>query len=486
MRVGPDDAHTDPECRRGLERQGPFTIEAGQTIDTTVFVDRDQFPIGAFTVDAGLTAATGAVGTVTVHGMSFGPFGAGAASGTLTAGGGAAGCSGSCITSAQLVPGANAADVGLDVTTNVAATFELYVLGGAPMFFNGELAGATPVASTSTPASSWSTGLGDLAPDTTYHLALAAIDQQDRTQWATHAFTTLPAPSQYTGNDPEPGCSAGCVVEAQLSPTDDHDVVGLHVETHTPAKITAQVGTGLKWTDGQPVVTGNTSTDSTFGEYETSWDATFTGLTGDTTYHVLVRATDDNGNTDIRTGQFHTNAAPPVGVIVRFEKLLVRWDADSSKINRGELRFAWGVDDTQLGARGESKHHTGDQITLETDTNGWFVPFEPGEQHLFTLAGGERDPDPWYGDAPCEAVEDHGVHDTTPTWRQQDRHDCDNVKWNTAPMWMTAEEIADLPWCSEYGFDGPAGNRKCHDIDSPDYGPDVPRFTSIVSFDVVG
>lgn len=460
----------------------PLTVEPDQTVAVTLFVDRAGFAVGGFETAIDLVAADGSSVVVPVHGMSFGPFGSAAATGTFTAGGGASGCTTSCITSAQLAPTVGANGASLEATTHTPATFELYLFTNGLMFIDGipVVAGASPIAQSDPGSTSWSTPLDGLEPETTYRLVIAATDAQGRTQLAAHIFSTpaLP-PSQFAGNDPDPGCGAGCIVNARLSATSGYHTVDLEVETHTPAKIVAQVGTGISWDDGWPTVTGSI-TDFTYGQYETSWDTSFEGLEGDTDYHVVVRATDDQGRTDIQAGEFHTSAAPPVSVEVRFEKVLVRWDGDRSTVNRGELRFKWGVDDLQVASRGESKHHTGEQIELDDSSDEWLVSFDGDESHLFTLAGGERDPN---GNELCQAQPGENV-DGVPRWRWQDFDDC-GIKWNTAPMTMTLAEIDDLPWCWEYNIEGASANHKCHDIDTPNYGNDVPRFTSIVSFDVL-
>ena len=481
---GPSASTLTPAAGPGMagDWKQPPVMQPGETQTATVHVHREDFPVGGFSSHVDFADQHGAETTVPVAGVAFGKFGAAQVSTSLTAGVGAPGCSAACITSAQLTPGLGIADLGLDVETNTPATLSVHLFNQPPMFIDGQpsAAGATPSATSDTLTTSWTTGLDTLQPDTTYHLVIEATDAEQRSHRVVHSFTTLaPQASSFTGNDAEPGCAAGCVTAAQLMATDSFDTVGLHVETHTPAKVVAQVGTGVTWDNGWPIVSG-AITDATFNDFVTSWDATFVSLAPETDYIVVVRATDDNGKTDFRVGEFTTAAAPPIDVRVRFEKVLVRWDADSSPINRGELRFAWGIDDLRVGTRGESKHIGGDQITLESDTDGWLVSFTDDEAHLFTLAGGERDPK-GVGFV-CEAFKSPpGIS----RWRVQDHHDCDNVKWNTAPMSMTADDIDKLPWCSEYGIDGAAGNRKCHDVDSPNFGDDVPRFAAIVSFDVV-
>ena len=116
------------------------------------------------------------------------------------------------------------------------------------------------------------------------------------------------------------GCAAQCITTALVDPT--HDGAGLHVETHTSSILDVWVSTGPTDTSGDeptfgPDVDKAATTD---GLDVTSWDATLPDLLADTTYHVIVRATDLTGGRSFRVGSFHTEHGPQF--LVRFRAVV--------------------------------------------------------------------------------------------------------------------------------------------------------------------
>ena len=94
------------------------------------------------------------------------------------------------------------------------------------------------------PTTSWSTTLEPLAPETKYHLIVAATDEFEHTSYRTGSFRTYGAidlPADVGSPDGPGGCSAECITTALVTP--GFDRAGLHVEVHTSAAIDVWVST---------------------------------------------------------------------------------------------------------------------------------------------------------------------------------------------------------------------------------------------------
>jgi hypothetical protein len=103
------------------------------------------------------------------------------------------------------------------------------------------------------------------------------------------------------------GCSNQCITKALLKPNATTPNVGLEIATNTPAYLSVFVSkvAPVIGPNG-PVFAGVAPIDHT-DDLRTSWTAQLKPLQADTTYYVIVRAIDADGDKAFRTGSFHTN-----------------------------------------------------------------------------------------------------------------------------------------------------------------------------------
>jgi hypothetical protein len=240
---------------------------------------------------------------------------------------------------------------------------------------------------------SWTTGIDGLTADTSYHIVVRAVDangNRSYRQGTFHTSTPVDQPGDLADLGEGAACWVQCITEAVVDP--DSLTAALHVETHTSAMIDAWVSihAPTEGPGGIPVLVGAPLAATTDGLDLTSWDATISGLQPDTTYHIVVRASDLYGGRSYRAGTFHTDAGDRY--LLRFEQIHVQGDGDDGGSNRGELSFRWGTGTIVTGARGEDKIasdttiHIGDEPDLLVVDDGGYLP-------EVRLAGAERDAD---------------------------------------------------------------------------------------------
>ena len=257
------------------------------------------------------------------------------------------GCSVKCIRSALATPTTDAARI--DVKTDTPAKIVVYVRKRvtdelvATRTSNGQF------------KQDFTTFVLGLENDTLYEIAVHATDAQGRRYWMSGTFRTLKpqtvgADAPGGGLTSEAGCSAQCVRSAEAVP--GVNAAKLKVVTNVPARleITADRAAPVMTTLG-PFFAGQPEVRYTPSDMLTEWNGSLRKLRSNRRYHVIIRATDANGNVSARTGVFDTTQR---NVRVTFEKVHVSFDGDDGA-DRGELGFVAGVNGGWQLRRGEDK-----------------------------------------------------------------------------------------------------------------------------------
>lgn len=378
------------------------------------------------------------------------------------------GCALKCVEQAILTPNLQTPNLALAVETTVPARIDIRLTNQDT---DGEL-----YISSNTFKTEWNTVLGPLEEGTPYHLLFEAYDEEDQKQVYTHEFVStarLALPDTLAGN--ESGCALQCIIEGVVNHTDSFDTVEVHVETDTPAVLRAYVSTAAPgWVGDTPLMPAESEV-TVSPNLSTSWTFDVGGLAAETVYHVVVKATDDDGQTAFQVGQFTTDEEQPVDVLVTFRQIFVQWDGDKSGVNRGELSFAWGFDGTPIGFRGEEKMDGGTIINLSSHNAQWFSLSNDGVLPKIMVRGTERD---WDGLVEL-CAQGTGIP-SQPVYSP----DCDS-KTNVAQTghWTLAD-IEELPACAAIGFEGAGIFDRCASIFTPDAGDDYAKFQVIVTFSI--
>jgi hypothetical protein len=283
-----------------------------------------------------------AIATLAVAGALVAPATAGAAD--FSSG---LGCSVKCIRSALATPTTDAARI--DVRTDTPAKIVVYVRKRV----TGELLATRT--SNGQFKQDFTTFVLGLEGDTLYEIAVHATDAQGRRYWTSGTFRTL-KPQTVGVDQPgggltsEAGCGAQCVRSAEVVP--GVNAAKLKVVTNVPAKleITADRKAPVQTQLG-PFFAGQPEVRYTTSDMLTEWNGSLRKLRSNRRYHVIIRATDANGNVSARTGVFETGER---NVRITFEKVHVSFDGDDGA-NRGELGFVAGVNGGWQLRRGEDK-----------------------------------------------------------------------------------------------------------------------------------
>lgn len=131
-----------------------------------------------------------------------------------------------------------------------------------------------------------------------------------------------------TAGDEAGGCTTQCITSALLSASLHTPDVTLHVGTNTPAVLNVYVSEQAPGEqDGHPVFPGVGPVASS-GSETTDFTTPVSPLSAGTKYHIIVEATDDNGNSAYRAGSFTTltpvdlpdeivNPGPPPGCAIQ-------------------------------------------------------------------------------------------------------------------------------------------------------------------------
>lgn len=433
-------------------------------------IDENSVEVGAFDFKYKLTQIGCCADYANVHGFKQGFNPDYAIDLSLTAGPGQGGCKAGCITSAWIEGNQLNTSVELNVGTNVDAVVDAFVSTQAPVQNQAgdpSMPGLTPAVSSGQPTTALQGTLGNLSADTHYYLLIRAVDDNGTSTFVGEFTTVEPLthPDQFGGNDPNPGCSAGCITHATVGGVTPHSAA-LTVATSMPATLEAWLSTSpIDQSGPTPAVTDATHHFTTPVGWS-NWELTMGDLADETTYHVLVRATDENGKRDHQIGTFTTLEAPPVPVRVSVDRIDVSDSGDL--IGRGEVRFAFAYDDHLVGSISEQKLN--DSATLyPTDHN--FITTALGKDDrlaIFATWAGERDVSlAGFCESPISGVECHGIN------------------WTAAyGGHHTLAEILELPKCGPLGFEGAAADDHCEQVSGYEGIGDYVSFKVFVRYDV--
>ena len=431
-------------------------------------IDDDLVGVGAFELKFKVTQTGCCADYGDVIGFKQGFNPAFALDLSLTAGEGQGGCKAGCITTVWIEGNQLHTSVELNVGTNVPADIDVRVSTQAPVPNQAGdpwMPGVSPVLSTN----GWSDELvgtiGGLDASTTYFLLVTATDDNGTSTFA-ESFTTVDPvdhPDGFAGNDPNPGCSAGCITHAVIDHV-EYDSAHLTMATSMPATMEAFIGTtpvdqsGAVPTIADPTLLFHTP------EPWTGWELNIASLEDDTTYHVLLRATDGNGKPDYQVGSFTTPPAPEREVIISVGRIDIKDNGDL--IGRGEIRFGFAYDGSLIGTRSEQKLKEG--ATIWPDAYNFVVVDLAPDEFASSLAvwAGERDVSPLgFCEAPVVGLE------------------CNGMNWNLARTGpVTLADIAEMPLCANYGFTGAAADDHCQAISDPGGIGDEVRFDAVIRY----
>lgn len=388
----------------------------------------------------------------------------------LTLGEGQGGCKAGCITTVWIEGTQLHTSVELNVGTKVAADIDVRVSTQAPVQNQGGdpwMPGVAPVLSTNGPATVLTGTIGELDATTTYHLLVTATDDNGTSTFH-DSFTTVDPvdhPDGIAGNDPNPGCSAGCITHAVIDDV-SHDSAHFTMKTSMAATMEAFVGTTAVDQSGTVPTIADPAFHYETPEPWTTWKLNMNALEGDTTYHVLLRATDTNGKRDYQVGSFTTPPAPEQEVVISVGRIDVKDNGDL--IGKGEIRFGFAYDGVLVGTRSEQKLSEG--ATMWPDAYNFVVVDLAPDEATSNLAvwAGERDVSVLgFCEAPVSGLECHGIN------------------WNVAYSGsVTLADIADMPLCANYGFTGDAADDRCTAItDLGGIGDEV-TFDAVIRYHV--
>jgi hypothetical protein len=390
----------------------------------------------------------------------------------------AVGCASDCIVSALIRRSATAADIDVEVATNVATRTRVWIstrrprmVGGVPVF-----PGRPPAADSKEATEQWTAHLDGLQYSTTYHLIVRVDDLYGHRQYATTEFDTIDAPpGDLAGNGD--GCYYRCIESAFVA-SGNHNAVEIVATASVPADFNFAVSTSAPGSIGDTPLLPNDQPVEVLQQNSKAIRVEVSALQPDTLYHAVLTVTDEDGFTDHAVGQFRTPKPPPrvpvpTDVLISFERITVVYDGDAGKHNRGELEFRWGFKDAYeyIGSRSEEKLNTGDTVDLPAGTGGWVsVPSGGSLPNLIVIAA-ERD-----ADGRGELCAGASGLDTYP--RVDDGCDSTYLPAMTGPIPLSA--IDAMANCSVFGFSGDAALDKCTVIQSIDFGEEFARVFVVV------
>jgi hypothetical protein len=456
-------------------------ILPGETAELDFTVDKDSWGPGAIDLKIKVSEP-GHNHYVDVHG--YRPLTGADLVGDLdlTAGEGTGGCALQCIVSAVLQPNFSTPNLGLDITTNTPARIRTYVSTEAPDEEDDHpvFPGVDPMDMSPAGVTNHLAHLSPLEAGTKYYIIVSATDQFEHTAYRSGSFVTITPyenPDGFDFGGPEPGCANECITKALLTPG-DHTSRHLDVESHTPSQFQVFVSTEPPSVDenGWPSFAETVVWENSGLEFETTWEVDLTGLQPDTTYYIIVQATDANGNVDRRAGEFHTPQAPEFDVT--FEVLNIHVDHDGDSVGRGELAFGWRVGDEQAGHRGEDKLSDGDNVHFSNSQTFFTAHGITDWLPTVYIGATERDADGLieFCSAGTGTSTDHGSNGG-----------CDTVWSVSSSGLVTLGSLDSYPTCNEVGFDWANAEQRCLTITTAGLAPGgYPEFTAYVGVTVSG
>lgn len=397
------------------------------------------------------------------------------------------GCDSRCITRALLHPNPLSADLDIEIETTVATQMIVWVLPAGPYLVQGVPVhfGKTPYLFSDGDVDEWAATLPGLAYETTYRIVVGAIDQQDNHEYVTTLFTTVDSPADdFAGNGT--GCYYQCITGGTAIPLPDHDEVDLEITTNTDVDFEIAVSTSEPGTIADHPFLPNDEEVYLLSKSPRYTKVRVLDLEPDTTYHVVVKVTDDKGQSQWATGEFTTDPAPPppppvhlpTDVFISFERIHVHHDGDNSGINSGEVSFTWEVrsstESIYYGTRGTAKVDNGDSLPFAYQTGTWVSVPVDGKLPNITIVGTEQDfVSTVYECGPHAIIE-------TPYFDES----CD-MTFNPA---VTGELglgfIESLAPCSDWGIDGEKANDRCIVVSAPFVSGDFVQFDTLISFHI--
>jgi hypothetical protein len=233
-----------------------------------------------------------------------------------------------------------------------------------------------------------------------------------------------------------------------------------------PATIEAWLSTSpIDESGPTPTVTDPSHHFSTPTDWS-SWELAMHDLADETTYHVLVRATDENSKRDHQIGSFTTLEAPPTPVRVSVDRIDVTDSGDL--IGKGEVRFGFAYDGVLVGSISEQKLN--DSATLYPTDHNFITTALGKDEQLASFAtwAGERDVSlAGFCEAPVPGL------------------GCKGINWTAAFGGQhTIAEILELPKCGPLGFDGDAADDHCEQVHGYEGIGDYVSFKVFIRYDV--
>jgi hypothetical protein len=318
------------------------------------------------------------------------------------------GCGAQCITTALIrpYPYAFAIEVRTDTPARITASVAKRLPPGDPQ----SLAGQVYVDSKSSPPgkTAFFQHLTGLQPDRLYEVTFTATDAQGRTARRQTTFRTSSLVTLGDGGPASFDSGAGCAVQCIQTATASAGGTSadIKVKSSVPVKLKVQADRDAPGTiDGTPFF-GTPEAEVTTGRRLMHSTATLTGLKAGSRYHVIVRATDANGNFAIRQGVFETDERH---ARVVFKRIHVLYDGDKGA-NRGELTFRLRAE-SQFRERHDDKIASGKWVgapsgailfdeapevltvgaqAIERDSKGICIPFDSSGWHAANF-GHEKD-----------------------------------------------------------------------------------------------
>lgn len=403
------------------------------------------------------------------------------------------GCEASCIVHATLQPAPFSPDLAFDLETNVNTTAALWISEDQPVVDGGlPVVAGWPDLFRPGWVRSWETTI-ELEYDSTFWITLRVEDTQGNVRWAItdHATGASPTPEQLAANGD--GCYFQCIDFGKVEYTDSYDTVVLVIGTDVPSHedVTFDVAVSTvqpTWSGGVPQLASQLPfvIDQDGGN---DVRGHVSGLAAGTTYHVLVKAIDEDGFAAHAVGQFTTDSEPPTDVRVTWERFFVHYDGDAGAWGRGEIAWAWGMADEPglpnwgtpyrtYGARNQDKIGDGTSIVLGQNTHHWVSV--PAGEAVPTVAVNAHE-----NDTHGNHEYDHCIEYRQVTLGWQHYQDSCMTRTNVAlAEGLTVADIGALPKCWQFDVPDARGEDRCLVIESLDANDQHASFDALISFHV--
>ncbi|MEO1059783.1 MAG: hypothetical protein AAFZ07_00090 [Actinomycetota bacterium] len=398
------------------------------------------------------------------------------------------GCLRDCIVEALIHPHPRFPSFELAVETTVATHAQLWVAYEEPNWVDGvPIMNGWPNAHSSSAGHTWTGEVDGLEYGESYFLALLVIDQQGNHMFATTNFTLPDRAADLTAEGSP--CYFGCIGAGHVYAGPTFETVELEVETDGAVDVEVRVSPQEPGTIGghpflpadQPFVVTSDSGGTLRG--------TVSDLEPDTTYHVVVSATDAEGFAEHATGSFRSGEAPDVEVDVAVLKFSILEDGDPTTLGgKGEIELAWGLRSHRIwhydGEFSPWKLEDGDSVSItdELYTATVSVPYgEPVPEVGLTarerdtpLCGGSfLDTTGLLGGFPEHSIMEYGGDACGTT-----------LRFTNVILEPTLDELEAAPDCSHFGVVGARADWKCLVTGAGGHDAEWVWFTAVVGYDL--